>query len=110
LRLPFVKLFVRGHRQAPIFDILAANVRLPDLVMGDLHAQIAACAAGHRGLLALVERYGATTLAAYAARLQDYAEVLARAAIAAILMAAIVFPTPSMGWATRPNRSPCGCA
>jgi N-methylhydantoinase B len=75
---------VRGHRQAPIFDILAANVRLPDLVMGDLHAQIAACAAGHRGLLALVERYGATTLAAYAARLQDYAEVLARAAIAAI--------------------------
>jgi N-methylhydantoinase B len=84
LRLPFLKLHARGQRQAPIFDILAANVRLPDLLMGDLHAQIAACEAGHRGLLALVDRYGADLLAEYAARLHEYAEQLARAAIAAI--------------------------
>ena len=38
--------------------IIATNVRLPDLVLGDLEAQHATCAIGERELLRLFERYG----------------------------------------------------
>ena len=84
LRLPFVKLAERGVANAIVFDIIAANVRVPEQVLGDLHAQMAACLAGEREMLRLFERYGAATVMAYGDALQDYSERLARAAITEI--------------------------
>jgi N-methylhydantoinase B len=84
LRLPFVKLVEKGVSNAMLLDIIAANVRVPDQVLGDLHAQMAACLAGEREMLQLFERYGADTVMAYGDALQDYSERLARAAIANI--------------------------
>jgi N-methylhydantoinase B len=84
LRLPFVKLVERGVENQFLFDILAANVRVPDQVIGDLRAQMAACRAGEQGLHLLLDRYGPARLAQYGDALQDYAETLARAAFAAI--------------------------
>ncbi len=84
LRLPFLKLAEGGAANAMLLDIIAANVRVPDQVLGDLHAQMAACLAGEREMLQLAERYGTATLMAYGDALQDYSERLARAAILAI--------------------------
>jgi len=84
LRLPFLKLIERGVSNQMLLEIIAANVRVPEQVLGDIHAQIAACLAGEKEMLQLIERYGIDTVTAYGEALQDYAERLARAAIGAI--------------------------
>ena len=61
-----------------LMDVIAANVRVPDQVLGDIHAQMAACLAGERELSALLERYGPDKVVEYGEALQDYSERLAR--------------------------------
>jgi N-methylhydantoinase B len=39
LRLPICKLIVRGRPDETIFGIIRSNVRVPDIVVGDLLAQ-----------------------------------------------------------------------
>jgi N-methylhydantoinase B len=80
LRLPFVKLYRAGRPDPVVTRLIAANVRTPDQVLGDIEAQVAAAHAGARGLVAMIDRHGAQTIAAYGAALHDYAERLARAA------------------------------
>ncbi len=57
---------------------------MPHVVLGDVRAQVAACLAGERGYLALIERYGVDDLAAASTALLDQAERLARNAISAM--------------------------
>jgi N-methylhydantoinase B len=84
IRIPPVKLFEAGRPNQAVFDILEKNVRVPHVVLGDVRAQIAACLAGERGYLALIDRYGVTDLAAASTALLDQSERLARNAIAAM--------------------------
>ena len=70
LRLPWLKLFDKGVPNQAIFDIIRANVRVPHMTLGE------------RGVLELIERYGADAFEAYAADLIDYTERLVRAEIA----------------------------
>lgn len=42
--------------------LIESNVRMPELVIGDLQAQVAACRWGQRGFARLVERYGLAKL------------------------------------------------
>jgi N-methylhydantoinase B len=84
LRLPFLKLVEADVVNAMLMEVIAANVRVPDQVLGDIHAQMAACLAGERELSALLERYGPDRVLEYGEALQDYSERLARAAIARI--------------------------
>lgn len=79
LRLPLLKLYDGGVENGAIWDIIAANVRVPDKVVGDLKAQIAACRVGEREFRALFGRYGAATLRDCFEEIHDYAERLARA-------------------------------
>ncbi|HVY34196.1 MAG TPA: hydantoinase B/oxoprolinase family protein, partial [Caulobacteraceae bacterium] len=72
LRLPFLKLVDQGVENETLMAVIATNVRVPDQVLGDLQAQMAACRAGERGLQALVARHGAETIARYGDALQDY--------------------------------------
>jgi N-methylhydantoinase B len=81
LRLPFLKLAERGVLNAMLLEVISANVRVPEQVLGDIHAQRSACLAGERELSALLERYGADKVIAYGDALQDYSEGLARSAI-----------------------------
>ena len=62
--------------------MIADNVRVSDLVVGDMDAQIAACHVGARRLLDLVERYGLGTLTDAIEDLFDYSERLMRSQIA----------------------------
>ena len=82
LRIPPMKLFAGGEVNRTLLAIIETNVRLPDLVLGDLDAQYATCSIGERELLALHARHGAE-LEAYFDQLIDYGEALTRKAIAA---------------------------
>ena len=62
LRLPPVRLFSAGKRNAAVFDIIEVNSRLPDFVKGDLWAQVAASNRAELQLLGLFEKYGAITV------------------------------------------------
>ena len=53
----------------------------PDLLMGDLQAQMAACTACERNMTDLFRRYGREKMTEYFGHLHDYAERLARAEI-----------------------------
>ena len=81
LRIPPLKLYDRGKRNKTLFDVIAKNVRLPDLVIGDLEAQLATCALGEREMLRLVEQYGVETLETFLVNVLDYGERLTRKAI-----------------------------
>ncbi|WP_028603395.1 hydantoinase B/oxoprolinase family protein [Ottowia thiooxydans] len=82
LRIAPMKLYSRGERNETLFEIIAKNVRLPELVFGDLDAQLATCNIGERELLRLIDRYGENDLIAYFDELLDYGERLTRGAIA----------------------------
>lgn len=81
LRLPFLKLYDRGEVNSAIWEILSLNVRVPEMVQGDLRAQMAACTAGRKSFGELVDRYGIDEVLACADALHDYAERLGRAEI-----------------------------
>jgi N-methylhydantoinase B len=84
LRLPVLKLYDGGVEQSAIWDIIAANVRVPDKVIGDIRAQVSACFVGEKELSALFRKYGAATLRTVFAAIHDYAERLTRAEFAEI--------------------------
>jgi N-methylhydantoinase B len=58
LQLRLIKFCSNGKINEAVRDIIEANVRAPDDVLGDLDAGIAACRRGERGLTALFEKYG----------------------------------------------------
>ncbi len=82
LRIPPLKLFHAGKMDETLEAMIGLNVRVPDLVLGDMRAQYAACQVGAREIARLVARYGAEGLRGYLAALLDYAERMTRAEIA----------------------------
>ncbi|MFJ4443276.1 hydantoinase B/oxoprolinase family protein [Pseudomonas sp. NPDC089422] len=83
LRIPPTKLYTAGEENQTLFEIIKKNVRLPDLVLGDLGAQLATCNIGERELVRLFDRYGEQGLRDYFDELLDYGERLTRKAIEA---------------------------
>jgi N-methylhydantoinase B len=84
LQIPIVKLYERGRENRAIFEVLARNVRIPETVLGDLQAQLAATRIGEAGLLRLFERYGNEGFAALIEELLDYTERRVRSELARI--------------------------
>ena len=62
LRLPIMKLFESGAPNKTLLEIIRANVRLPDEVVGDLYAQTACNDAGGRALLELMDEFDLTSI------------------------------------------------
>jgi N-methylhydantoinase B len=82
LQFKAIKVYEAGRRIEPVWQLLRANIRAPDLVLGDMEAQIAACRIGAARYLDLIRRYGLATVEAAAGALMDYSERLMRDAIA----------------------------
>jgi N-methylhydantoinase B len=83
LRIPPLKLYRRGQKDVSLFRLIEKNVRLPEMVIGDLDAQLATCVMGEREMVKLILRYGAQDLDAYFDELITYGETLTRRCIAA---------------------------
>ncbi len=81
LRLPVLKLIERGERNETLWKLIALNVRTPELVLGDLQAQMAACTIGARGMCRLYDRYGVATIDGAIDDLNAYSRRLAEAEI-----------------------------
>ena len=73
-----------GAYNETLVALLRQNVRIPDTVMGDLNAQIAACTIGARRFAELAERFGDNQLAAICDELLARSERLTRSALARI--------------------------
>jgi N-methylhydantoinase B len=78
LQIPVCRLLSRGVLNETLMSILARNVRVPDLVLGDLQAEVAACHTGVTGILTLVRRHGAERYRSLVDELLDYSEILLR--------------------------------
>ena len=58
LWIPIVKLMKRGERNADVWKFILSNVRQPDHMAGDLHAQMASGEVGAQRLAALCDQHG----------------------------------------------------
>ncbi len=81
-RIPWLKLYRQGAPDETLFTLLRANVRVPQMTIGDVRAQLAACHIGERAIHDIIRRYGPDTFITCADELIDYTERLVRAEIA----------------------------
>ncbi|MBP8296145.1 MAG: hydantoinase B/oxoprolinase family protein [Burkholderiales bacterium] len=85
LLLPPLKFSLSRDWNGGMFErLLAANIRVPDLTLGDFNAQFAAKAIGIERIRQLCAKYGTGTVKATMTGLIDYAERQLRAAIRAL--------------------------
>lgn len=84
LLIPMARLYAEGQLNEVVVDFIAANVRVPEMVIGDIHAQVASNAAGGEKILALMDEYELADLTPLAREIQDRAEVAMRSAIQAV--------------------------
>lgn len=84
LQFKAIKVIEAGKKNAMVWHIMRDNIRISDLVVGDMEAQIASAQIGAQRFLELVRRYGKATVTGACEDLMDYSERLMRAAIAEI--------------------------
>lgn len=84
LRIPLVKLYEAGKPNPVVHAFIERNVRIPNIVLGDLGAQLAGLNVGKARLGVLFQEHGAAGLSAYISELLDRAETLTRRAIGRI--------------------------
>ncbi|HUZ00471.1 MAG TPA: hydantoinase B/oxoprolinase family protein [Thermomicrobiaceae bacterium] len=82
LQFPGVKIFDEGKPNQAVIDIIAANVRTPDMTIGDLYAGVAALRVGERRVQEILRRYGRDTVLRAVDDLLDYGERMARQELA----------------------------
>src|SRR5262249_2008340 len=82
LQLTGLKIFDRGERNEALFDIIDANVRVPAMSIGDLHAQAASVRLAARRFAELCEKYGRDLVMAAVERSLEYSAELARMELA----------------------------
>jgi N-methylhydantoinase B len=84
LRFQAVKVYEAEKRNQQVWNMLRTNIRLPDLVLGDMEAQIAASRIGAQRYVELIEQHGLDTIAAASEAMFDSSERMMRAAIRAL--------------------------
>lgn len=84
LRLPICKLVERGRPNETVFNIIRSNVRVPDIVVGDLMAQEAANTVMARRVLEFLREEGLRDLRGLSREILTRSERAMRAAIARI--------------------------
>ncbi len=78
---PGTKVYKRGKPNEEIFDLIRFNSRMPETVLGDLDAQVAASRTGERRLLQILEKFGRETLDEGIAQILDHGERVTRKAL-----------------------------
>jgi N-methylhydantoinase B len=84
LFIPVMKLYEAGRPNESLIAIIRANVRLPEMVLGDFHAQIAGGAVGGERLLEFMAEFGLDRLEPLADEIIGRTERAMRAAIRAL--------------------------
>jgi N-methylhydantoinase B/oxoprolinase/acetone carboxylase alpha subunit len=84
LFIPLAHFFKAGEVDDVIVDFLRWNVRVPDMVIGDVYAEAAANEVGAQKVLALLDEYGLEDLQALGGEIQSRTDAAMRKSIAAI--------------------------
>lgn len=81
-RLAPMKIVEKGELRRDVLDLLAANNRVPEQMLGDLNAMIGSCKVGEDRILRLVQKYGIEQTVGAIDYLLDYSEKQVRTMIA----------------------------
>ncbi len=84
LLIPITKLYDQGRENTELLRLLAANVRAPFEVRGDIEAQVAGNRTGVDRLLAYLDEFGLDDLRVLSAEIRGRSELATRAAISAL--------------------------
>jgi N-methylhydantoinase B len=84
LRIPILKLMKGGELNEDIRKVIEYNVRVPDMVLGDLMAQVAANDMSARRLLQMMDEHGLDNLESLASAIHGYSEAAMREAISRV--------------------------
>ena len=84
LFVPITKWYDAGEPNRELTKILAANVRQPEQVLGDIHAQVAGNDVGGKSLVQMMDEFGLTSIVPLADEIITRSERAMRAAIAQV--------------------------
>jgi N-methylhydantoinase B len=108
LFIPIMKLYHAGRLDAALDALIRANTRVPDLVMGDFHAQIAGGAVGGDRLLEFMDEFGLERLEPLADLIIERTERAMRESIAQLVPGAWEYAITSDGFG-EPITIRCTC-
>jgi len=80
-RLPPIKIMVEGKPNEDVFRLIGANSRVPDAVLGDIRAMIAAVRTGSRRFCKVIDKHGIGVMLGALQEILDQGERMSRAAI-----------------------------
>jgi len=98
LFIPIMKLYEAGEPNPTLTGLIRANVRLPEMVMGDFHAQIAGGAVGGERLLEFMEEFGLARLEPLGDEIVGRTERAMRESIARLRPGACTYAVTSDGF------------
>jgi N-methylhydantoinase B len=81
LIFPGTKVYRAGSPNREILELIRFNSRMPELVLGDLDAQVASTRTGERRLLQVLQKFGRQKLDAAIEQILDHGERLTRKAL-----------------------------
>jgi N-methylhydantoinase B len=84
LQLPGIKLFDEGKVNQAVVDIISSNVRLPDLSLGDMWAQVAALKTGAKRFIELCNKHNKELVTSAIDHLLKQGEQLAKKELVAL--------------------------
>jgi N-methylhydantoinase B len=84
LFIPVMKLYEAGDPVTAVFDLIQANVRAPEEVLGDIHSQVVGNAVGGRQLLSFMQEFGLDHIEELADSIVERSEAVMRQRIAAL--------------------------
>lgn len=84
IRLEALKIIEGGSRNETAWQLIADNIRVPDMVMGDIEAQISAARVGARRFSSLFEEHGHRTVKIAGQAMMEYSENRLRSEIRAL--------------------------
>ena len=84
LQIPIMKLYDAGRPNETLMTLIRANTRVPDMVLGDFHAQVAGGAVGGERLLEFMTEFGMPRLEPLADEIIGRTETAMREAIRAL--------------------------
>lgn len=93
LRILPMKLYRKGVLDEDLVDLILANIRIPEMQRGDLHAQVAALRVGERRLTSLFDRYRPELVRSCIAELRERSMKLVLSRLAAIKPGTYSFET-----------------
>src|SRR5712692_7484930 len=108
LFIPIMKLYEGGRLNTALAALIRANTRVPDMVMGDFHAQVAGGAVGGDRLLEFMDEFGLERLEPLADEIIGRTERAMREAIARLRPGAYEYSLTSDGF-DEPITIRCAC-